>query len=197
MIGNTHLKDLLIDDNGQVYDLSSAYTDFRTPEERPLVCSSFQLDYDSASLLSEISEGQANLTLNLRGFADRSWETYFAVCLGIVLQCGDLVYCAITAYYWDLGPRYAYPCFVTGTMFIICGLLACGHVIESVTTEHEFRINPSEERQVNLKEVIRIQKAAHVGDEYFDGYSLRTPIDGDVVLRTSRPNRKEYRYVPR
>lgn len=196
MIGDTKLKDMFIDDQGGVYTLSSAYEKFQREDERPLVCSTLTFDYDSERLLNKISNGQPNLTLNVKGFAERSWETYVAVCLGIVLQGVDLVYCAMTAYYWNEGHRYAYPCFITGTTLIISGLLACGHIIESVTTEHEFRLNPSKKRRANLKEVIRIQEKTNVGDENFDGYSLRTPINGDVVLRTSRPNDKVHKYVP-
>lgn len=197
-IGATTLKDLLIDEKGELFDLRTA---FSNPDEdsRPLNCDALaciESDDDKTDFLRTIAAGPANLTLNLKRFAARKWEMCLALLTGALLQAGDLIYASLTTYHWPWGlkSKYACPCFWVGSVLVVGGLTICGKIIESVTTEHEFYQNANETCQHRIIKVIRIQKSGHVGEQHFDSYAITTPVTENLVLRTSRRNEEKYRY---
>lgn len=198
-IGATTLKDLLIDEKGELFDLRTALSN---PDEdsRPLYCDAVdrfcEPNDETTEFLHEIAAGPANLTLNLKRFAARKWEMCLALLIGALLQAGDLIYASLTTYHWPWGlkSKYACPCFWVGSVLVVGGLTICGKIIESVTTEHEFYQNANETCRHRIVKVIRLQTSGHVGEQHFDSYAITTPITENLVLRTSRRNEKKYRY---
>ena len=193
-IGNTTFKDLLIDDQGRVFDLKTVYGGDFTDDEGPLA--PLPITYDEwgsdLDVLHNLVSGPSNLTLNLNTFSTKKWEAYCFAFLGLLLQSGDFIYAAMVTYYWSWGSRtdYAFACFAMGSVVVITGMLICGRTIDNVTTEFEFYQNPKSERRIT--EVIRLQASAHVGDRHFDPYIITKHVKGSLVLRTSRLNDKKY-----
>ncbi|KAH7084761.1 hypothetical protein BKA63DRAFT_2219 [Paraphoma chrysanthemicola] len=142
-----------------------------------------------------ISNGAPNIALNVRSSTASSKELVVWAMIATLLQTSALVFPAITTYHlgWRKGgaaiARYGYPCFATGTMAVIVGMIFCGRVIEGSTTEHEFKLLSSQ--SLSGAQVMRLQKACTVSDQHFMSYAIfNSPADSSI--RTSRRNRMSY-----
>jgi hypothetical protein len=143
--------------------------------------------------ISDISNGAPNIALNVRNSTVSKRELLAWTVFGTILQISALAFPAVSTYYMDFKKggsniaAYGYPCFATGTIAIIVGVILCGRVIEGSTTEHDFEARLSKKVQF-----MRLQKACTVSDQHFSSYAIFNSPD-DVILRTSRLNNKQFR----
>ncbi|KAF7563158.1 hypothetical protein G7046_g989 [Stylonectria norvegica] len=193
MIGNTHLKDLFIDKEGKLYDLEQAL------ETKKIICRDLNYnndDQDNQDKIAELGNGRANLTLNVKRLNTSNWETRLLVSLAILAQVSGLVFPTLATYYWRWeDSQYGHTCFLVGSTLVVGGVLVCGHIIESVTTEHEFRPNPTPKDGCEIVEAIRVQCHGYVGNQHFNSYLIKSPLPPGFVLITSRVNDREYRWM--
>ncbi|KAH7094410.1 hypothetical protein FB567DRAFT_585784 [Paraphoma chrysanthemicola] len=139
-----------------------------------------------------ISNGAPNIALNVRNSTVSSTELTVWAFIATLLQLSALVFPAITTYHleWRKGgsaiARYGYPCFATGTIAVIVGMIFCGRVIEGSTTEHEFKL--LSKGLGSGAQLMRLQKACTVSDQHFMSYAIFNSPD-DLNIRTSRLNR--------
>ncbi|KAF1983030.1 hypothetical protein K402DRAFT_466280 [Aulographum hederae CBS 113979] len=130
-----------------------------------------------------------NLTLNVQGTIRTPEELYFWALVGVVLQSSTVAFPAIVQYHWKwlrkgvAIPTFAYGCFVTRTVCIVVGLLICGRIIESCTTEHT--IEPTAEGNMLIQRIFRLQMACTVGSQRFPSVGIVNPQD-NMLIRTSR-----------
>jgi hypothetical protein len=125
--------------------------------------------------ISDISNGAPNIALNVRNSTVSKRELLAWAVFGTMLQLSALAFPAVSTYYMGFKKggsniaAYGYPCFATGTIAIIVGVILCGRVIEGSTTEHDFEVH-----------------------QHFSSYAMFNSPD-DVMLRTSRLNNKQFR----
>jgi hypothetical protein len=169
----------------RVLDISSAVTNnILQPQRAPLPANED---------MAYISNGAPNIALNVRNSTVSQRETLVWAVLGTMLQLSALVFPAVSTYHMGFQKggvpiaAYGYPCFATGTIAVIIGVIFCGRVIEGSTTEHNFRVRESSKAQI-----MRLQKACTVSDQHFSSYAIFNSPD-DLTLRTSRLNDKQFR----
>jgi hypothetical protein len=161
--------------------------------------------------IPDISNGSPNIALNVHNSTASPRELWAWAILGAVLQIGALIFPAVSTYHWKwkkgdaMIAAYGYPCFVTGTVMVVFGMIFCGRVIEGSTTEHDFTLNrkileedfreenPPSERPV-AAQIMRLQKACTVSDQHFESFAIfNSTKDGSI--RTSRLNNESYGFV--
>ncbi|RYO88649.1 hypothetical protein DL763_005923 [Monosporascus cannonballus] len=199
LLGNpAGMKNLLITSEGEVHDLKSAVRcevlsspiQHRNDEasEDPLT-QIFQAREDSLEqiIVDSLNNAPPNLALNITNATASADELWRWAVLGILLQLVGLIIPGLTTYYWHWTKAgtpvqsYGYPCFLIGSVFVILGVLGCGHVIEGKTVEHEF---DKGEKALQYR-IIRLQGACTVSDQHFPSFAILNAV-GDTTLRTSR-----------
>lgn len=204
-LGNPEgMKDLILLENPITIDNPRQSTQDETIESKRVldIASAYSNrilapnDIDEEDLIN-ISNGAPNIALNVRNSTASRKELIALAVVGTVLQIGGLIFPAITTYFlkWRKGGSaiagYGYPCFATGTIAVIVGVVFCGRVIEGSTTEHEFDLSRS--RDTGRVQVMRLQRACTVSDQHFPSYAIfNSPQDSRI--RTSRLNRIDHRY---
>ncbi|KAF5012831.1 hypothetical protein FDECE_1120 [Fusarium decemcellulare] len=116
-------------------------------------------------------------------------ELRVAAVFGIIIQLGVLMYSGFATYHPALkftkggGPimDYAYPCTAAGTLFLVTGMLICGHVVESSTDEEKYEAG--EGKRVRL---IWLQQTKTVSDQLFDSYAMYAKDDRALVTISRR-----------
>jgi hypothetical protein len=159
--------------------------------------------------IPDISNGAPNIALNVRNSTASPRELWAWAVFGTALQISALVFPAVTTYYlqWRKGgamiATYGYPCFVTGTIMVVSGMIFCGRVIEGSTTEHDFTLDrrvvegrftdeDSTSDRPAAAQIMRLQKACTVSDQQFQSFAIfNSTRDGRI--RTSRLNDKSFR----
>ena len=188
------MKNLIIarvDGKTKVFDLASAF-DKRLIQSPHL----YRGDPNSMRMVHELSDAAPNLALNVKNATAPIWELWLWAAVGVVLQTAALVFPGMLTYFWKLekgGQQiapYGYPCFIIGTVLVVIGVAACGHVIEGITTEHNFTADQGPDRQI--QKVVRLQRACTVSDQHFSSYAIFNS-HGDLKIRTSRLNERDYR----
>lgn len=148
-----------------------------------------------------ISNGSPNIALNVLNSTASVNELRIWAVIGTMLQLSALAFPAVSTYHfkWRKGTSmvaaYGYPCFITGTIAVIVGVVFCGRVIEGSTTEHEFRPHVPLQRRSQEDpriQVMRLQKACTVSDQHFSSFAIFNSPN-DVRIRTSRLNEKRYK----
>ena len=152
-------------------------------------------DPNSKQILDELNNAAPNLGLNVKNATASARELWFWATVGLVMQAAAVAIPGVATYFWRWEkaglpvPPYGYPCFLIGTLMVIAGVAACGHVIEGITTEHRFTATP------DVKRVVRLQRACTVGDQHFSSCAIYNS-QGDLDIRTSRLNKeRDYRSV--
>ena len=196
MIGSpAGMKTLIVtkssDDTLSVLDLASAF------ESGLLSSQSLPVgDAATAKLLSELSEAAPNLALNVKNATAPAWELWLYASVGVVLQTTAMAVPFLSTYFWqwDKGgapvPQYGYPCFLIGTLLVILGVIACGHVIEGITTEHYFSAEAKD--GVVVDKIVRLQRPCTVSDQHFTAFAIYNRED-DSEIRFSRLNKPDER----
>lgn len=193
MIGGSEgMKNLIITKDGGVFDIATGFS------EKLIESHGFRynLSLQETADLDALRDAAPNLALNVRNATAPSWELWCWAAFGILLQALALAFPSVTTYYWKWDkaggavPDYGYPCFFLGTVAVVAGMMACGHVIEGITTEHEF-VATKEGKDRGLR-IVKIQKACTVSDQHFSSYALFNEKDNQSI-RTSRLNTKDYR----
>lgn len=146
--------------------------------------------------IQQISLQSPNITLNVRGTVVKMPEMCAWMVVGVLLQVCVVVFPTLTTYYWRWLRKgatisaYAYPLYAAGTVMIFIGVLYCGHVVKSSTTEHT--LVPSRETGIQIRQIIRLQMACEVGSQQFKSFAILNHKK-DLVIRTSRLNSKSYK----
>src|SRR5690606_2858343 len=83
-------------------------------------------------------------------------------------------------------PDYAFPCTAIGTLLLIAGMLICGYVVESSTSETWYR--PDDQMEARI---VWLQKSGTVNDQAFESFAI-FPEDAQPLITTSQraPRRK-------
>ncbi|KAL6415877.1 hypothetical protein AUP68_00083 [Ilyonectria robusta] len=192
MIGGSEgMKNLIITKDGGVFDIATGFS------EKLIESHGFRynLSLQETADLDALRDAAPNLALNVRNATAPSWELWCWAAFGILLQALALAFPSVTTYYWKWDkaggavPDYGYPCFFLGTVAVVAGMMACGHVIEGITTEYEF-VATKEGKDRGLR-IVKIQKACTVSDQHFSSYALFNEKDNQSI-RTSRLNTKDY-----
>lgn len=142
--------------------------------------------------IDELSNGAPNIALNIQNSVTSPQELLMWAIVATILQAGALGFPAVATYSlkWNQGngaiKTYGYPCFVTGTLAVVIGIIFCGRVIEGSTTEHDFSLIP----RVNGS-VMRLQRSCRVSDQTFKSYAILNSTQ-DSKIRVSRVNQKPY-----
>ncbi|RYP67006.1 hypothetical protein DL770_008705 [Monosporascus sp. CRB-9-2] len=213
VMGNlSKMKNLIIRDDGEVFDLKSAVVGgVMVPRSQPDEISkrhgigltnNSMLNRDAPkfyALLATLSHTAPNLALNVKNSCASPQEMWSWAVVGASLQLIALVIPGLTTFYWMWAYQpgipivgYGYPCFIVGTLLVIGGIAACGHVIEGVTTEYEFvRRRDMDNKPVAQVKLLRIQKACVLGDQYFPSCAIFNSED-DQRLRISQLNDQDY-----
>ncbi|KAK1656520.1 hypothetical protein BDP55DRAFT_712730 [Colletotrichum godetiae] len=92
-----------------------------------------------------LDNGSPNVSLNTHG-QSTTCELVFAAIFGATLQLGVLVYVGFATYHPSFNltkgdepvADYAYPCTLSGTLFLVFDLALSAHVVESSTKERNF-----------------------------------------------------------
>lgn len=145
-----------------------------------------------------------NLTLNVSGvLLNNKTLWYLAFLVALPIQIITLTIPALATYYWKW-PRkgvpvakFAYGCFIAGTIAIFFGLLFCGCVIKNSTTEVVFRPSKGKNR-VQIQQILCLQLDCTVGSQHFPSFVILYNSK-DKLFRASRLDKerlKRYRYVP-
>lgn len=148
------------------------------------------LDADYLNLLRNAAP---NLALNVRDATAPAWELWTCAIVGVALQMIAAIIPGIATYHWKWTkagvevPGYGYPCFLIGTLLVVLGTMACGHVIEGVTTEHTFQAAEGKDVQI-----LQLQRACTVSDQNFSSCAIFNNKDNHSI-RTSRLNGDDYR----
>lgn len=153
----------------------------------------------SETTLNELSEAAPNLALNVKNATAKPFELWVCATIGVALQGAAIVFPGLATYHWRFGkagtpvPAYGYPCFVIGTLLVIIGVAACGHVIEGITTENHFTAETQGSRKTGeiVKKVVRLQRSCTVSDQHFASFAIHNSPD-DLDVRTSRLNKRDY-----
>ncbi|KAJ3459808.1 hypothetical protein MRS44_015881 [Fusarium solani] len=176
------METFLITRDGVVSDLRTAAKSYLVWSYHPHV--------DAEQFLSR-KNGSPNLTLNVQGATASTLELWTWALLGLVFQLFSITFAGMATYHlkWKKGKaqvaEYGYPCFCAGTTCLAIAIVACGHVIESVTDERTWDL-PEGSR------VLTLQKARTVGDQHFPSCAISMTGDGGS-LKFSRLNQKNYR----
>ncbi|RYP05608.1 hypothetical protein DL765_009791 [Monosporascus sp. GIB2] len=196
LLGNpAGMKNLIITSEGEVHDLKSAVRCevFSSPiqhgNDEAFENSLFQARVDSAEqiLVNSLNDAPPNLAVNITNATASADELWRWAILGILLQLVGMIIPGLTTYYWHWTKAgtpvqsYGYPCFLTGSVLVILGVLGCGHVIEGKTVEHEF----NKGKKASQYRIIRLQGACTVSDQHFPSFAILNAV-GDTTLRTSR-----------
>ena len=175
-------------DHTRVLDINTAVTSgiFEKPSSLPL------------DQIPDVSNGAPNIALNVRNSTASSTELWIWAIIGTALQISAIAFPALTTYHlrWEKGASpiaaYGYPCFATGTVAVVVGMIFCGRVIEGSTTEHEFtRKTPPKTplKKPRTAQVMRLQKACTVSDQHFPSFAIFNSAE-DCRIRTSRLNKQ-------
>ncbi|KAK4196235.1 hypothetical protein QBC40DRAFT_314022 [Triangularia verruculosa] len=168
LIGNPQMKWLIIDrSNGELYDLQSAHkSGFISSQDKGS-------DRDLIDTVGILNDAAPNLALNVRRATASRGELWLWAMIGTVLQVTAIVFPGVTTYRWawvkagaPIAP-YGYPCFVVGTLLVVVGGMGCGHVIEGITTEHNFKPTGSRDLQSLI-----LQRSVTVADQHFASYAI-------------------------
>jgi hypothetical protein len=132
------------------------------------------------------------MSLNV-GNTTTSRETYVVAVFGTLLQTSLLVYAGLTATYlrdntqFQESPPdgYAFPCMVVGTLMLVPGMLICGHVVESSTSERRYRATGGKEARV-----VWLQRSGIVNDQSFKSFAI-FPTKAQRTIVTSQRSRQE------
>jgi len=154
-------------------------------------------DPNSKQILDELNNAAPNLGLNVKNATASARELWFWATVGLVMQAAAVAIPGVATYFWrwekaglPVSP-YGYPCFIIGTLMVMAGVAACGHVIEGITTEHRFA--PTWKSKV--KRVVRLQRACTVSDQHFSSFAIYNS-QGDLDIRASRLDKeRDYRSV--
>lgn len=154
-------------------------------------------DAREENYLGSLRDAAPNLALNVRNATAPAWELWTWAAVGVILQVIAVVVPGLATYHWQwtkAGTKvqnYGYPCFIIGTLLVVFGTMACGHVIEGVTTEHTFTATDWEKEKGDVK-ILRLQRACTVSDQHFSSYAIFNNKDNHSI-RTSRLNAFDYR----
>ncbi|KAI0168718.1 hypothetical protein BJ166DRAFT_464016 [Pestalotiopsis sp. NC0098] len=146
--------------------------------------------------LGSLREAAPNLALNVRNATAPAWELWTWAVVGVILQVIAVAVPALATYHWQwtkAGTKvqnYGYPCFLIGTLLVVFGTMACGHVIEGVTTEYTFAPTDWGKKKGEVK-ILRLQRACTVSDQHFSSYAIFNNADNHII-RTSRLNSFDY-----
>ncbi|KAK3986210.1 hypothetical protein QBC44DRAFT_248750, partial [Cladorrhinum sp. PSN332] len=121
-----------------------------------------------------------NLTLNLRSPAKQSAEIFIFSLLGIFLQAAGLAVSGLAHYQWGWAQSksqdqsYAYPLYIAGTLLLFLGVMGCGRIVESATSESHLYFTEAHSGRVA---VVRLQDACIVGDQLFPSVAIFNPFE--------------------
>ncbi|KAG8533606.1 uncharacterized protein KY384_001346 [Bacidia gigantensis] len=156
----------------------------------------FEVNSQPASKVNDLDVAKIALqapciALNVGGTIIDPKELWFWALIGVLLQSLVLIFPALATYDWKLPrkgvpvPKFAYACFVAGTVSVVIGLLGCGHVVEASTTDHTFK--PSEDGKKKIQRILRVQKECTVGGQHFPAFAIVNHSENKLI-RTSRLN---------
>jgi len=152
-------------------------------------------DANTEKLVQDLSEAAPNLALNVKNASAPSSELWAWAAVGILLQAAAMGIRGVTTYFWKWDkagvpvPQYGYPCFIIGTVLVMLGVIACGHVIEGITTEHYFTPGTMQPGGV-FQSLVRIQRSCTVSGQHFGSFGIYNS-DDDLRIRISRLNKPE------
>ncbi|KLU85217.1 hypothetical protein MAPG_04247 [Magnaporthiopsis poae ATCC 64411] len=134
------------------------------------------------------SAAAPNISLNSHNQSGRGELRAVAV-VATILQLGVLTYSGFATYHPTLTFQkdgkpidgYAFPCTAIGTMLLVAGMLACGHVVESSTQEKRYRA-----REGHRARLIWLQQTKTVSDQIFDSFAIYAKDDRTVITTSSR-----------
>ena len=148
------------------------------------------------NVVKEIVSEASSIALNVQGTIVNPGVLWTWTLIGILLQLFTLGFPAVATYHWKwlrkgvAVPEYAYGCFISGSIAVIVGLLACGHVIEGSTTKHMFW--PSPDGKARIQRILRLQMDCTVSGQHFPSFAILHHPE-NMVIRTSRLNNRDYK----
>lgn len=164
--------------------------DFETAVRRGHLAPVGYLRYKEIDKVLKKLMGQApNITLNVSGSTLSKFELWIWAAIGLAIQMAALIVPGLAIYLWkwqkdeDNIVTYGYPCFLSGSLAIIVGVLGCSYVIEQRTEEVIFQ--PKSHERGSIRCILRVQDACTVGDQHFQSYAIMSE-PSDFTLRTSR-----------
>ena len=143
-------------------------------------------DKSSLVIIRNTNVHTPNLTINSRSDFSRK-ELYVVAVFGTVLQFGVLLYSGVATYHPNLsfkkdGRRvadYAFTCVAVGTLLLVAGMILCCHVVESSTTETQYR--PVGGREARI---VWLQKRGIVSDHTVEPFAV-FPTSTRSIITTS------------
>lgn len=146
--------------------------------------------------LESINKTASSLSLNVQGTVIPKWEMWFWTIGGFVAYLFTLAFPGLATFYWKWTrkggatvPVYAYWCFLSGSLALMIGLLACACVVKAATHQVTFWPQTRYGTQAPvIQQVIRLQLKCQVGSQDFPACVILNKSD-NLVIRTSRLSR--------
>jgi hypothetical protein len=189
LIGDSEeLKTLIATKYGNVYDIQTAVN-------HDLLSISGQGCHFTPEELEVLSNAVPNLALNVPNATTPPYELWIWTALGVLLQLFALVFPALAKFLWEWEKgessiqAYGYPCFSVGSICLIVGIMMCGHVIEGVTEEFEFKV--SKENVENDVKIFCYQRGRTVGEQHFPSCAIFNS-NGSIKISRIGHNTKGY-----
>ena len=177
----------------KVDEESRAHTDIRSPEtptSRVLREDPERLGTDEIVIVRNLHSTTPNLSLNSYDDIKRT-ELRGLAAFGVFVQLAVITYSALIAYFPNLwfgkGSKriegYAFPLVASGTLLLVFGVLLCGHVVESSTTEERYEVSQLPTMQAG---VLWLQRETKVSDQSFGSYAIFSKARRTGVSTSSR-----------
>lgn len=152
---------------------------------------------DSEGELKRIANNAPNISLNIKNATVSSGELWSWAVLGLFIQGFAVAFPRIATDYWGWtkgpGNDYGYPCFCTGSLCLMIGIISCGHIIEGVTTERSFMVTRGTEGNKQNVGFFSYQQARSFGEQQFPRCVISYDQEDGGVLKISSLNAKQYR----
>ncbi|KAF4481767.1 hypothetical protein CGGC5_v009979 [Colletotrichum fructicola Nara gc5] len=164
-------------------DLESANGDgkLQAPAAEPPV------GHDEIVIVRNRQHRSPNISLNSQMDRHR-WSLWICAVIGIVLQGGVLVFFGLITEYRTLKfekdgqpvEDYAMPLSITSTVFLVCGMLACGYVVEKGSEETVYEIIDAREdthRRKYAMAMIWLQNQTTVSEQRFSSAAIYHTVE--------------------
>ncbi|KAF6818641.1 ankyrin repeat protein [Colletotrichum plurivorum] len=130
----------------------------------------------SRFLLIRPKKRAPNISLNCQADGHR-WPIWLCAAITVVLQAGALLYFGFVTEYHTLKfekegepvQDYTMPLAVTGTVFLVLGMLLCGHVVNKAREETRWELNDGKHHAISM---IWLQKRKQVSDQQFESKAI-------------------------
>ncbi|KAI1068493.1 hypothetical protein LB507_004284 [Fusarium sp. FIESC RH6] len=141
------------------------------------------------TVIHDTSLDAPNISLNVQNSHHRTWIRLVAT-IGIILQSAVMIFFGLmthprfqSRFQRDDKPvaTHAAPMAITGTGFLVLGMIICGHVIEASTVETSYRT--TEEFEIWM---YWVQQEQNVADRVFNSFATSPSTPRSVVTMSRR-----------